>query len=165
MGREFPQILAFDLAKYILAIHGAMSHLKLQKLLYYVDAWHLVFYDNALIPEDFKAWVHGPVCVAVWNEVKKLSVLKGEVCIKKDVKEEIITSVERQLNNDQVALIKGVLKEYGDKPDYHLEYLTHSETPWKEARGNLPPNEPSYKKIKKTTMQSFYRSRLTSGQK
>jgi len=160
MAVLLPQVEAVDLAKYILAIQGPMSHLKLQKLVYYVEAWHLVFQDKPLITEDFKAWVHGPVCLSLWHAAKDFSLLNGNIGVKAAGREAIIKRMESRLSKDQIELIKDVLKEYGDKPSHHLESLTHSERPWIEARGNLPPNEPSSAKIKKTTMKDYYRSKV-----
>ncbi|MFS8119254.1 MAG: Panacea domain-containing protein [Microcoleus sp.] len=34
---------------------------KLQKLVYYAQAWHLAIYGMPLFNADFQAWVHGPV--------------------------------------------------------------------------------------------------------
>jgi uncharacterized phage-associated protein len=58
LGKVNAQILA----DYILQKYGSMSHLKLQKLLYYCESYHLAYFDDILIPEEFEAWVHGPVC-------------------------------------------------------------------------------------------------------
>jgi len=38
-----------------------VSHKKLQKLLYYVDAWHYVHLGRPIVDENFEAWIHGPV--------------------------------------------------------------------------------------------------------
>lgn len=43
-----------------------ISVLKLQKLLYYVEAWHAALKDKALFSNDFEAWAHGPVCKDVF---------------------------------------------------------------------------------------------------
>ena len=43
------------LTEYILSKYGKMSHLKLQKLLYYVQAFHLAYFDSPLIDDDFEA--------------------------------------------------------------------------------------------------------------
>ena len=59
---EYKTIDAIVLSNYILKHYGPMSHLKLQKLLYYCDAYSLAYFDNPLIEDDFEAWVHGPVC-------------------------------------------------------------------------------------------------------
>ena len=39
-------VQAIDVADYILQEHGAMSAMKLQKLVYYAQAWHLVWEDK-----------------------------------------------------------------------------------------------------------------------
>ena len=148
------------LAKYLLVKMGSTDHLKLQKLLYYVEAWHLVFFDTPIIEEDFRAWVHGPVLLSVWHDLKKLSILHGEVQIKKAFRERNVQAVTNKLDQDQLELIDDVLKEYGSKSGYHLECLTHAEAPWRSARAGLAPDEPGSRKISKKLMKSFYRDRL-----
>ncbi len=46
------------LAQYVAFKLGKCSHLKLQKLLYYIQGFHLARFDNPIIDEDFEAWVH-----------------------------------------------------------------------------------------------------------
>ena len=36
-----------------------MTNLRLQKLVYYAQAWRLAILDEALFEDDFEAWVHG----------------------------------------------------------------------------------------------------------
>ena len=60
----------FSAAKYILEKQGTMSAMKLQKLCYYAQAWSLVWDDNELFPEDFEAWVNGPVCPVLYYNTK-----------------------------------------------------------------------------------------------
>ncbi len=55
------KIKVIDVADYILLQHGAMSAMKLQKLIYYSQAWHLVWEDKALFDEEIEAWANGPV--------------------------------------------------------------------------------------------------------
>jgi uncharacterized phage-associated protein len=38
-----------DLAKYVIVKLGQTDHLKLQKLLYYIQSWHLVMFDKPLL--------------------------------------------------------------------------------------------------------------------
>jgi uncharacterized phage-associated protein len=54
-------------------------------------------------------------------------------------------------------LLFDILNSYGDLSAKHLEELTHSETPWREARGNLPIEVRSNNIISKTIMQEYYR--------
>jgi uncharacterized phage-associated protein len=102
-----------------------INHLKLQKLLYYVQAWHVTFTDKPIIKEEFEAWLHGPVVRKVWDYYKKYSVMiKPLKCEKYNL----------NLTKEQEEIIEDVLNEYGDKTGYYLECLTHEEKPWREAR-------------------------------
>lgn len=47
-----------------------LTNLKLQKLLYYADAWNLALRDRPLFEEKFKAWVHGPVLTSQYHRFK-----------------------------------------------------------------------------------------------
>src|ERR1017187_8862366 len=50
--------------------HGNRSeitNLKLQKLLYYAQAWHLVLHEEAIFDESIEAWVHGPVVPEIFR--------------------------------------------------------------------------------------------------
>ena len=143
-----------ELTNYILAKGGSMNHLKLQKVLYYVEAWHLVFFNKSIVEDEFQAWVHGPVSKKLWNEVKNLSVLYSELEVSKP--EKIIKDVEEKLNQDQIDLINDVIKKYGKQSGYNLECLTHNELPWIEAREGLSPNAPSNNIISKKTMKKYY---------
>ena len=52
----------FDVAAYILEkIPDKIQIWKLQKLVYYSQAWHLVWEDKPLFPERIEAWFAGPV--------------------------------------------------------------------------------------------------------
>src|SRR5579859_7908067 len=72
-----PAFKAKQIADYILRFcqdHGdPISNLKLQKLLYYSQAWHLALYDKPLFEEDLEAWVHGPAVMSVYGSFKDWS--------------------------------------------------------------------------------------------
>ena len=159
---EEGQIDPVELAKYVIVKLGQTDHLKLQKLLYYIQSWHLAIFETPLFEEDFKAWVHGPVLTSVWTELKDHSKLNAEISVKRSFVAGIIAKVKRSLRKEQLELIDDVLEEYGEKSGYHLECLTHSEDPWKDARGNLPPDAKSSAKISKAVMRKFYAARLAA---
>lgn len=152
------------LLRYILATNGPANQLKLQKLLYYIEAWHLVFMNSSIIDDDFEAWVHGPVSRKIWDYLKSMSVLYNDVKIKDESKDAAIKDVESVLSQEQVEVIRNVLKEYGDKTAFHLENLTHSEEPWLAAREGVPGNQKSENKISKSLMKDYYTSRLNEQQ-
>jgi uncharacterized phage-associated protein len=48
-----------------------MTNLKLQKLLYYCQAWYLAFLGKPLFGERIEAWIHGPVVPPVFGSFKE----------------------------------------------------------------------------------------------
>ncbi|HUQ90268.1 MAG TPA: type II toxin-antitoxin system antitoxin SocA domain-containing protein [Bryobacteraceae bacterium] len=131
-----------------------ITNLKLQKLLYYSQAWYLVFEDSPLFSERLEAWVHGPVVPNVFGEFKsyRWNAIDTAVAIE-DVDPEIVGHVCE------------VMDAYGKFTATQLERLTHSEEPWKEARGGLPQDEPSRNVINLATMKRFYSAALGDGQR
>ena len=119
-----------ELAKYVVCKMNergqSINHLKLQKLLYYIQAWHLVYSEEPLIEDDFEAWLHGPVLRRVWDYYKSFSIMLDTLPCDNEYNIDLTT--------EQEEIIEDVLDEYGDKSGYYLECLTHSENPWKEAR-------------------------------
>ncbi|MBP7461003.1 MAG: DUF4065 domain-containing protein [Candidatus Delongbacteria bacterium] len=159
MERIDPKLLA----EYILGKIGDMPHFKLQKLLYYVNAWHLANFDEPLFDEEFEAWVHGPVLRSVWNEYKDvlgLMTVNNVVCVSEDIKAKVDQSIKRLLLPDQIELIDDVLDEYGVETAYRLECYTHSETPWREARKGLGPTDVCTGHISTATTREYYKERL-----
>lgn len=152
-----PQMDSLDLAEFVLAKLGKVTHLKLQKIVYYLDAWHLAVFGCPLVADDFEAWLHGPVSRKVWNRYKADATLYGVLAAKSDKSAEV-----GKLSADQQELIADVLTEYGDKSSYYLECLTHSEEPWIEARKGVQPGESSENVISKKTMQEFYQKRFSA---
>lgn len=72
--RGEPVTTASIIAKHILGACKAkqdfITNLKLQKLLYYSQAWHLAIYDEPLFQDRIEAWVHGPVVPSVFREYR-----------------------------------------------------------------------------------------------
>jgi uncharacterized phage-associated protein len=158
-----PWDLGHIITHYVNKTGDTVSHKKLQKLLYYVEAWNLVHLDKPLIDEDFQAWVHGPVLPSLYHRLKEfgfdnIKVINDE---KDTVDEEIEAIIEKNnLSEDQLELIYSVLNRYARLSSLELEILTHNEAPWLEARRGLPPHEPCKNIIEKSRMKEFYSSML-----
>jgi uncharacterized phage-associated protein len=76
--KEMNSVLScFDIANYFIWLANEtgsfVSNLKLQKLVYYAQAWHLAIHETALFEEDFEAWVHGPVIPVLYQKYKQFS--------------------------------------------------------------------------------------------
>ncbi len=144
---------ASDVADYILVCsqeHGdPPSNLKLQKLLYYSQAWYLALYDRPLFPERIEAWVHGPAVPPVYGRFKQWA--WKPIDFQPATPPPLSTHVK-----DHVDEVLGV---YGWMNGFELEQLTHKEYPWLNARGELAPDESSNAVISHEDMKTFYRNR------
>lgn len=104
-----------------------VNNKKLQKLLYYVYSWVLVYKDKKLFTEPLEAWLHGPVVPSVYQEYKHFG-FKNIEFNKQDVKFDVTDDIK--------LLIDAVLEQYSKYDADYLEYLSHTETPWIKARKN-----------------------------
>ena len=127
-----------------------ISNKKLQKLLYYAQAWYLVFYNKPLFKESIEAWVHGPAVREVYAKYRKY----GFQPIEEQIKESVISNVD---DSQDIDLLDEVWRVYGKCDADYLERLTHSELPWQEAREGVTPDEFSCNIIKLETMKNYYR--------
>lgn len=127
--------------------HNPVSNLKLQKVLYYSQAWHLALHKHPLFDEEIEAWVHGPVVPPVFRRFR-------------DCRWNPIPSSGEGFNAPFMLHLEEVWKVYGELSAYDLERLTHSEDPWKMARAGLPPDISSNRVISKPSMLEYYSSRL-----
>jgi uncharacterized phage-associated protein len=141
----------FDVASYFIGLahqtEATISNLKLQKLVYYSQAWHLAIHGTPLFEEDFQAWVHGPVVPDLYQKYQAF----GWQPIQEDASSD--------LSEDVLSFLNEVAEEYFTCDAYELEQMTHVEAPWNQARGDLPPDAPSNAVIKKEWMKEYYGAR------
>ncbi len=139
---------AFDAAEYILSKRGEMPAVKLHKLLYYAQAWSLVWDDKPLFSQTIEAWKNGPVVRSLyqWHRLE-YSVAPGKF-------KECTTT--EGLSQEQRDTIDAVLSFYGDKSSQWLSDLTHSEDPWRNARAGLADGESSVAEITQASMAEYY---------
>lgn len=147
------------LSNYILKHYGPMSHLKLQKLLFYCDAYHLAYFDTQLIEDEFEAWVHGPVSRKVFKSLADKSILYSDLEYSpiQDMDED---EIFESLNSSQKELIKSVLQLLHTWTGFQLEKATHHETPWTEARDGYGEADKCCVHINKETTRVFYKKEL-----
>lgn len=126
---------------------GAMTNLKLQKLVYYAQAWALAIFDEPLFDEECEAWAHGPVIPSLYHKYKEYG--WGPLPQPDSVQE---------FDEDTEWLLAEVWKVYGCFDGEYLEQLTHNEDPWVKTRRDLPPEVACDRPISKDLMRDFYRS-------
>lgn len=122
-----------------------MSNLKLQKMLYYEQGFHLAYFNKPLFEEEIEAWMYGPVVPSVYEHYKD----NGQNGILPDEKN-IISFNSKEEN----ALFDEVFDAYGAYSAIGLMNMTHQESPWSKSKvgiGNV---------ITKEKMTDFFKSRL-----
>lgn len=139
----------FDVAKYITEKTGVLSAMKLQKLMYYSQAWSLVWEEEPLFDEDFQAWANGPVLPSLYQLHRGM--FKVDDSLFHEANSANLASTERKN-------IDIVLNFYGDKTAQWLSSLTHQENPWLDARDNIPIGAPSSAIISKAAIHEYYSS-------
>lgn len=141
-----------DVAEYILEQMGETTAMKLQKLVYYCQAWHLAWTEQPLFNEKIEAWRNGPVVPVLFNKHKGLFKLQVGSLRKRSKKADFILSAEEK------EIIDRVLKYYGPKDPHWLSQLTHMESPWKLARSRSvqTDDDSSSEEITHKSMFEYY---------
>lgn len=135
----------FDVAAYILRERGPMTAMKLQKLVYYSQAWSLVWDERALFDDRIQAWANGPVVPRLYQHHRRQFMLDG-----------LGLGDPEALDDVGRETIDIVLDFYGKKSPQWLSDLTHMEPPWKEAYGDTPPGERCESEITLVSMAEYY---------
>ena len=135
---------AIAVANYIIEYEHSknrmISNLKLQKLLYFVQAQFFIEYGRPCFDDRIEAWSFGPVVVDVYHAYK----IYGSLDITK-----LKDNVNVRILYEHQRTIDGVLEEFSDTPVYEMVDITHHQTPWVHAKRNLFNNEITQEAIKK----------------
>lgn len=154
-----------NLAKYFISLSNEtgslISNLKLQKLMFYAQAWHLALFEERLIDNEFQAWVHGPVLPNSYREFRQFG---WKPIINEDLNQDFIDNFcSNVVDQQQCELLNDVVEEYFGLTAFQLERLTHSEDPWIIARKGLAPDEPSENVISDDSMIDYYQQFVVRG--
>lgn len=119
-------ITAENVADFLLSLSDpelgdAISNLKMQKLLYYAQGFHLAIFDKPLFPEKIKAWQYGPVVEEIYNEFSEYSY--GAIPKPRRLN-------TKMFDEDKKKFLKEVYEVYGQFSALKLMQMTHSEPPW-----------------------------------
>lgn len=119
--------------------NGGLTHMQLQKLIYFAHVESLRKYGQPLVKGVFQAWTYGPVDISVYLEFRGSG--------KEKISE--IKNVSDQIDGQSKKIIEGIYNKYGDKPAWRLSEITHDKSnlfgrPWckvyEEGESNPIPN-------------------------
>ena len=145
---------AIDIANWLIfkaAIYGDLiTHLKVQKLLYYSEAWVQAMLGKNLFSENFQAWSHGPVVPEVFQALK----FHQWNSLPVPDKESII-----EIDPEYLDVLNQVFDTYADIPAKTLESMTHNDEPWIKARGDLASEERCEVVISKNEIREYFKNK------
>ena len=138
----------FDVARYFIAMidedaGDSISNLKLQKLVYYAQGFHLAMHEKPLFPERIYAWAHGPVVEELYHEYKQYGA--GPISLAQPFESE-------KYSPEMHAFLAEVNNVYGQFSATKLRNMTHAEPPWKDTlRGD---------EITQSAMKEYFKTLL-----
>lgn len=119
---------ALDISKYVIdyeySKHRSVSNLRLQKLLYFVQAQFLVSNKASCFSDNIEAWEFGPVVPNVYHHYK----IFGSSCIPRS-----IVSESHDIKECDKVLINKILDKCARYSTSKLVSITHNQKPWKDA--------------------------------
>lgn len=148
-GYTMSGITAYDVANELLRLTDidsgdVLTNLKIQKLVYYIQGFHLAIYDKPLFVDNFVAWAHGPVVAELYDKLKKF----------KATQVKIDNPLNGSITNQQRKLINEVNDVYGQFSAWKLRDMTHNESPWMTTESGDVISKDKIKKYFKTQLQN-----------
>jgi len=146
---------ALDVARYILQLAEfeaepePITHLRLQKLLYYVQGWHLGLEGSPLFEDDFQAWAHGPVLPSLYQRFSSY----GATPILASDSE---PGNPLNLSDEEREFIEEVWEAYKGYSAAALRHKTHNESPWQNAHKGYGPADRCEEIISKEDMRDHF---------
>lgn len=153
---EKPTYTAAQVAEYFIDKANqegkSITNKKLQKLVYYSQAWSIVLNSKRLFPEKIEAWVHGPAVRTLYVKYKEFGF--------NPIKKETDKAAVAQITDRDKKLLQDVWSVYGKLDAGYLELLTHSEKPWQDAREGIQNHQSSENEIAPESLRAYYSEKL-----
>lgn len=147
IAKEGTDSSVFDVAAYILSKVEKIAVSKLQLLLYYCQAWSLVWDDALAYGDAILAGPNGPYI----DRIK-------EACLGSFSIEALPLGSSERVVAEIRETIEVVFQHYNQYSSQELVFMAQSEPPWNNARGHSVLG--SCPAINLSDMQSYYRSLL-----
>ena len=136
---------------YIFRTAEEVTPLALQKMLYFIQGIYMVLFGVELFSEDCEAWAHGPVFREVYDVFKNFKYNPID-----DTRFSMFQNRFSELSDNVKQAINLVVESFGMYSGKTLERITHGEAPWKDARVNCLPDEPSNEVISKEAIKKYF---------
>lgn len=129
-----------------------ISHLKLQKILYFSQAVFLSIKWRELFKEDILAWKFWPVIESIYQIYSRDRKRWSTPLLEED----ILDSDFNNISSEDKKLLDEVYKEFWKYSAWELVDITHSHKPWKDTFRELESNI-----IPKNLIKDYYKGLFT----
>jgi uncharacterized phage-associated protein len=111
---------AHDVARELRQRLPDAGDVKIHKLAYYCQGWHVAWAGEPMFQEPIEAWTNGPVVAGLWHAEKRNRPFPPA----------------QRLGDEHVAVVDYVVSRYGGYTGRELVRRTHLEDPWRDASEN-----------------------------
>lgn len=146
------EINSLTIANYFLT-RSTLTPKKIQKMVYYAYSWFIALNNenaneitNVLFEERPEAWLHGPVFPSLYTHFKEFNWHE-------------VPRIESEMvfaNNDINNFLDNIWNVFGELSADELEYMTHQEDPWINARRNINSGDRSNNLISLADIFNYY---------
>jgi uncharacterized phage-associated protein len=126
-----------------------LTNMRLQKLLYYVQAWSLVMRNRPMFGERIEAWVHGPVVREVYQHFRN----GNSPILLEDIGEPTF-----DLEDEDREFIGNTWETYKVHSALRLREMTYAEDPWTIARRGYGPADRWDVEITQDALREYFSS-------
>lgn len=122
---------AQDVANYFLYLDASddnadgISHLKMQKLVYYAYGFYYALFGERLFAEQLRAWQHGPVSYSLAQIYRACG--RNAIAFSEDMRDATALSPEQE------DFLQQLYREYSQYSAWKLSEMTHQEKPWRNG--------------------------------
>lgn len=124
---------AKDIARYVIFYchehKYPISNLKLQKILYFIQAYFLVDANKSCFSDVIEAWDYCPIVPSVYEEYRIFGSLNIP-CTDNG-------SEFRYIKSDDYDSLNRILAEVSKNTEFQLTYITRNQSPWLDARKSV----------------------------
>ena len=146
--------IILDVGQYITELLPDVDKMKLYKLCYFSQGWHLAWTGKPLFSDEFEGWRHGPVSKQRRHHTEVVA--KGHTAAAGPGGE------SARLSAYEAAVVARIVEFYGNQKSTDLSELSHGAA-WQETRVTLNREEPGNKVMSIQAIHDEFANHIQSG--
>jgi uncharacterized phage-associated protein len=148
---------------------SGLTHLKIQKLLYFYQGWHLAYFNAPLFEDPIEAWRHGPVVYSVYFALRDRG--KGVIITEPIEKGYMVENGRYKthtpnllyINHNVPVFMNSIWNQYSKLEPWRLVAISHADgSPWQQVKNSNVLNSNMNPIIPVELMKSYFKSQFRS---